>query len=136
MFNVQWMPISFVWFYMFKCDVFVLNHMWIKVKRFLFFLFAFGRDLYHPYFSKFFKLFLFEKHVFWVFSWLISCISSITSQMVQISSFSILDREFHDYFASKVFPRVTSENFQISSLKGISWDIYFKLLLPSSKPLF
>ena len=56
-FNVQWIPISFVWLYMFKCDVCVLNHMWIKPKRFLFFLFAFGSDLYHPCFSKFFKLF-------------------------------------------------------------------------------
>ena len=50
--------------YVFKCDMCVFNHMWIKSKRFLFFLFAFGSDLYHPYFSKFFKLFLCEKHVF------------------------------------------------------------------------
>ena len=79
--NVQWISISFVWFYMFKCDVCVLNHMWIKQKRFFFFffLFVFGSELYHPRFSKFFKLFLCEKHVFWVFSWLISCVSSITS---------------------------------------------------------
>ena len=55
-FNVQWMPISFVWLYMFKCDVCVLNHMWIKPKRFLFFLFAFGSDLYHLSFSSCFCL--------------------------------------------------------------------------------
>ena len=48
-------------------------------KDFLFFLFAFGSDLYHPCFSKFFKLFLCEKHVFWVFSWPISCVSSTRS---------------------------------------------------------
>ena len=65
---VQLMLISFVWLYMIKCDVCVLNHIWIKPKRFLFFLFAFRGVLYHPYFSKFFKLFLSEKHVFWVFS--------------------------------------------------------------------
>ena len=66
--NVQWMLISFVWLYMFKCDVCVLNHMWIKSKSFLFFLFAFGGDLYHPCFSKKFQIVLSEKHVFWVFS--------------------------------------------------------------------
>ena len=97
------MSISFVWLYMFKCDVCVFNHMWIKPKRLLFFLFAFGSDLYHPCFSKFFKFFWCEKHVFWVFSWLISCLSSIASYMVQFSSFSTLDREFHNYFASKAY---------------------------------
>ena len=30
------MPISFAWLYMFKCDVCVLNHMWIKPKGFFF----------------------------------------------------------------------------------------------------
>ena len=64
---VEQMLISFVCLCVLKCDVCVLNHMWIKPKRFLFFLFAFGNDLYHPCFSKFFKLFLWEKHVFWVF---------------------------------------------------------------------
>ena len=58
------MPISFVWLYIFKCDVCVLKHIWIKTKRFLFFLFAFGSDLYQPCFSKFFKLILCEKGVF------------------------------------------------------------------------
>ena len=38
--------------------------MWFKPKRFLFFLFAFASDLYHPCFSKFFKLFLCEKKCF------------------------------------------------------------------------
>ena len=40
--NIQWIPILFVWLYMFKCDVCVLNHMWIKLKRFLNILFVFG----------------------------------------------------------------------------------------------
>ena len=57
----------------------VFNYMWIKPKIFLFFLFAFGCDLYHPCFSKFSELFLCEKHVFWVFLWPISCISSTGS---------------------------------------------------------
>ena len=77
--NVQWMLISFVCLCMFKCDMCVLNHIWIKPKRFLFFLFAFRSDLYQPCFSKFLKLLLREKHVFWVFSWLISWVSSIAS---------------------------------------------------------
>ena len=50
-----------------------------QTKFFFFFLFAFRSGLYHPYFPKFFKLFLYEKHVFWLFSWLISCISSTGS---------------------------------------------------------
>ena len=90
--NVQWMLISFMCLCMFKCDVCVLNHIWIKPKRFLFIFllfllllllllfFAFGSDLYHPCFSKFFKLFLCKKrHVFWVFLWLISWVSLVTS---------------------------------------------------------
>ena len=48
-------------------------------KDFLFFLFAFGCYLYHPCFSKFSKLFLCEKLIFWVFLWPISCISSTGS---------------------------------------------------------
>ena len=91
------MSISFVWLYMFKCVVCVLNHIWIKPKIFLFFLFAFGNDLYHPYVSKFFKLFLYEKHIFWVFLWPFSCVSSVASYMVKFLSFSTLDRKFHDY---------------------------------------
>ena len=106
---VQRMLISFVWLYLFKCDVCMLNHMWIKPKRFLFFLFAFGSDLYHSCFSKFFKLFLCEKHVFWVFSWLISCLSSVTSERVQFASFSALDREFRDCFAAVSRVRLTCE---------------------------
>ena len=48
-------------------------------KDFCFFLFAFGSDLYHSCLSKFFKLFLCEKYVFWVFLWPISCVSSTES---------------------------------------------------------
>ena len=33
--NVQWMSYSFVWLYLFKCDVCVLNYIWINLKRFL-----------------------------------------------------------------------------------------------------
>ena len=55
--------------------VFVYGQMWYvcsqpymdQIKKILFFLFASGKDLYHPCFSKIFKLFLCEKHVSWVF---------------------------------------------------------------------
>ena len=53
--------------YMFKCDVCVLNHMWIKPKRFLFFLFAFVSDLYHPCFSKFSNCFCVKNMLFGCF---------------------------------------------------------------------
>ena len=69
--------------------------------------------------------------------------------MVQISCFSTLYREFHECFTSSSWVRLTCENFreyfresdfhenfQINFLKGISWDICFKLLSSSPKPLF
>ena len=33
--NVQWMSYSFVRLYLFKCDVYVFNYIWIDPKRFL-----------------------------------------------------------------------------------------------------
>ena len=126
--------------------------MWIKPKRFLFFLFSFGSDLYHPCFSNFFKLFLCKKHVFWVFSWLISRVCSVMSLRVQFSWFSTLDREFCDCLVTVSWVRLTSEiptkfsletnqqnyqrKFSDQFLKGISWVIYFNLLPSSPKPLF
>ena len=138
-FNVQWMLISFMWLYMFKYDICVLNHIWIKSKRFSFFLFSFGSDLYHPCFSKFFKLILCEKHVF--ATYFASKLGCEFGQRVL--------RVFREYFASysqeglpvKIpsYPwkfLATCEIFQISFLKGISWDICFKLFPSSPKPLF
>ena len=59
--------------------------------------------------------------------------------MIQFSSFLDLDRKFCNCFTSKAYPRkfpTSHENFLISFLKGISWDICFKLLPSSPKPLF
>ena len=59
--------------------------------------------------------------------------------------FSTLYKEFRDCFASSSRVRLTREKFresasrenvEISFLKGISWDICFKLLPSSPKPLF
>ena len=117
----------------------VLNHMWIKSKRFLFFLLVFGRDLYHPCFSKFFKLILCEKLVFWVFSWLISWVSSVASLNGPILKFfNFEQRVSREGPTSKLLAKIPRfrKNFQISFLKGILWDICFKLLPFSLKPLF
>ena len=45
--NVQWMSYSFVRLYLSKCDVCVLNLIWINPKRFLIILYVFGSDFYH-----------------------------------------------------------------------------------------
>ena len=53
---VQLMLISFVWLYMIKYDVCVLNHIWIKPKRFLFFFVCFWRWFVSPIFFKIFQV--------------------------------------------------------------------------------
>ena len=63
----QWISISFVWLYMFECDVCVLKLIMIKSKRFLFILFAFGSDLYHPCFSKLSSWFCVKNMFSWCF---------------------------------------------------------------------
>ena len=134
----------------------VLNHMWIKPKRFLFFLFVFGSDLYHPCFSMFFKLFfvwktyflgVFVTHFMCKLSW------ELNGPILKFFSFTQrVSRLFRGYFASKAYQRNsreipakfsweanqrdTSENFQINFLKGISWVICFKCLSSSPKLLF
>ena len=45
--NVQWMPYSFIQLYFFKCDVCLLNYIWINPKIFLIILYVFGSDFYH-----------------------------------------------------------------------------------------
>ena len=142
------MPISFLWLYIFKCDVCVLNHMWIKPKRFffLFFLFAFGCDLYHLYFSKFFKLFLCEKtcflgvfmtHFMCKLNWelngpILKFFQLWTESFATVSRVRLTREKFREYFHESA----SRENFQIRFLKGISWVICFNRLSSSPKPLF
>ena len=57
--NVQWMPYSSAWLYLFKCDVYVLNYIWFNPKRFLIILYVFG--------SVFLSLFVFMFSVYFVF---------------------------------------------------------------------
>ena len=45
--NVQWISISFVCLYVFKCDVCMLNRLLIKPKRFFSVFFVFESDFYH-----------------------------------------------------------------------------------------
>ena len=137
------MLISFMWFYIFKCDVCVLNHMWTKPNRFLFFLFAFGSDLYHPCFSKFFKLFFVWKTCFlgvFVIYFMCKLNWELNGPILKFFNFGQrVSQLFCDYFASNPYPRkfpTSCKNYQISFLKGISWDICFKLLPSSPKSLF
>ena len=91
--NVQWMLISFVCLCMFKCDVCVLNHIWIKPKRFLFFFYLFYLFIYLLIFfffciwkwlvsTMFFKVFqvvFVWKTCFLSIFVTFSCVSSVTS---------------------------------------------------------
>ena len=69
--NIQWIPYSFVRLYLFKCDVCVLNHIWINLKRFLIILYIFGSDFYYSLcsclvltlFFIYLNMFCFEKQV-------------------------------------------------------------------------
>ena len=141
----------------------VLKLIMIESKIFLIILFAFGSDFYHPCFSKFYKLILCEKHVFWVFSWLISRSQPCrefkwsNSQVFQlwIESFAIGLRlktwlaKFRGWLAGRLLLSTESPNFlrlvfksvtrkmpRISFLKGNLWDICFKLIPSSPNPLF
>ena len=97
--NVQWMLISFVWLYMFKCNVCVLNHMWIKPKRFLFFFVCFWKWFVSPLFFKNFQV---------VFEWKTCFLGVFTRNFASKALSQSLDREFHDYFASKTYSRKIS----------------------------
>ena len=103
--------------------------MWIKSKGFLFFLFAFESNLYYSCFSKFFKLFLCEKHVFLgVFMTYFMCKLSHELNGPNLK-FSTLYREFHDCFTSKVFSRFTSEiNFRGKLTSEITSKIFARSL--------
>ena len=46
-FNVQWMSILFMWLYMFKCNVCVLNYMWTKPKRFFLSFYMYLEVFFH-----------------------------------------------------------------------------------------
>ena len=109
--NVQWMPYSFVRLYLFKCDVCVLNYIWIKLKRFLIILSVFESDFLSFFVFMFCAYFVFYcfKHVLcWkigvrvfhdsLMTHLVTC----QSQNSQVASSS---RSFHNSLA-------TSENFR------------------------
>ena len=65
--NVQWIFISFVWLYMFKCDMCMLNYLLIKLKIFFSVLFVFEVNtitLVLKSFSQKAKFFLLKNLVF------------------------------------------------------------------------
>ena len=102
------MSISFVWLYIFKCDVCMLNHMWIKPNRFLFFLFAFGSDLYHPCFSKFFQIVFMWKTCFlgvFVTHFMCKLNSELNGPNLKFFNFGQkISWLFRDYLMSKAYP--------------------------------
>ena len=71
------------------------------------------------------KFFSFTQRVSWLFRY---CFAS--------KSYQRNTSKIPVKFSWEVNQRDTSENFQISLLKGISWDICFKCFPSSSKPLF
>ena len=77
--NVQWMPISFVWLYVFKCDMYILNCLMIKPK-------------------KIFKCF--------ICFWKCFCVSLLFWKFFQKTKFcfveELLKKHFWEYVASKV----------------------------------
>ena len=54
------MSYSFVRLYLSKCDVCVLNLIWINSKRFLIILYVFGSDSYHSFVFLFSAYFVFH----------------------------------------------------------------------------
>ena len=119
----------------------VCAQSYVDQTRKIFVLFVCFRKWFgSPMFSKFFKLFLCEKDVFVThfmckFSW------ELNGPILKFFSFTQkVSWLFHDCLASKAYQRNTSEILRDSNqrnyhrkfpdqlLKGISWDICFKLL--------
>ena len=141
------MPISFVWLYVFKCDVCVLNHMWIKLKRFLIVLFVFGSVFHHSLFlgfvpslffnvSSFFFFFSGWKIGIKVFCKLFTTLLWVAKLKNAFLAFLVIRQRLlwvsHEKGSLakhlRKFP-ATCENFQVSYFMGISWVFSSKLLI-------
>ena len=72
--NVQWMPISFMWLYVFKCDLCILNCLMIKPKMIF-------------------------KYFIWF--WMCFCVSLVFWDFFQKSKYVLLKNSFRGIFASK-----------------------------------
>ena len=84
--NVQWMPYLFVRLFLFKCDVCVLNYIWIKLKWFLIILYVFGSDFYHHLFCAYFVFHCFKHVLCWKTCVRVFCDSLATCENLRDSS--------------------------------------------------
>ena len=110
--NVQWMPISFVWLSVFKCDVCVLNHMWIKPKKIF--------DRFICNWKCFLSLFVSRFCTYFVFQ----CFNLVEKQGSE--SFASCLRVVHDLVVSceveKCIFDIQAETFASSSQVRNSWN--------------
>ena len=103
------MPHSFVWLYLFKCDVCTLNHICINSKRFLIILYVFGSDFYHSLYSclvltLFFhclNMFCFEKQV----------LEFLATHFGYLRELPVLATHFGDLQAASLSPEFTQKGF-------------------------
>ena len=137
------MSYSFVRLYLSKCDVCVLNYIWIKPKRFLIILYVFGSDFYHSSCSCLVLSLLFSlfKHVLCWKTGVRVFRDSARDSPVASSSRSFSDSLATHSRLAKIFvtePRnsPSRETPRNSFLKGFLWETYFKPLSSSLKPLF
>ena len=103
------MSYSFVRLYLSKCDVCVLNHIWINPKRFLIILYVFGSDFYHSLYSclvltLFFyclNMFCFEKQL----------LEFLATQFGYLCELPILATRFDDLQATSLTRKFTHKGF-------------------------
>ena len=104
--NVQWMLILFVWLYMFKCDVCVLIHMWIKPKSFWSFYLLLEVICITHVFQSFSSCFVWKTCFLGVFVTYFMCKLSceLNGQILKFFNFEQrVSRLLHDCFASKAY---------------------------------
>ena len=140
------MPYSFVRLYLFKCNVCLLNFIWIKPKRFLIILYVFESDFYH-FLCSYLVLTLFSLinhtlccktsvrifgYSFWLLSWVVHfgyLFWRLALSRDPVASLYIMVLRLISRLASHETPRN-------SFLKGFSWETCFKLFPFSPKPLY
>ena len=143
--NIQWMSYSFVRLYLSKCDVCVLNHIWINPKIFLIILYVFGNDFYHSLCSclvltlfSLFKHVLFWKtsvrifdYSFWLLAWAARNLPVLTTRFGDLQAVSPSCEFTQKGFATQLVT-CQSRNTQNQLFKEL---FHGKLILNLSHPL-
>ena len=127
--NVQWMLYSLVRLYLFKCDVCVLNYIWIKPKRFLIILSVFGSDFYHSLWSCsvltfvfiFLSMFCIEKQVSEFFATRLWLANREIGKMNFFLIFWFFGREVRDSFHW-----FWSLDYVLESFCTLGWDFHYR----------